>query len=356
MNFFSKKPPATIGLDISPGSVRLVELDRDSYGDWVLERVAVEALPTDSIGADGTIEKFEEVVDAIRQVVKKSGTRAKYAAAALPASAVIAKKVVLPEGLSEDEIDRQVEGEAAQYVPFSLDEVSLDYYSMGSSSTSVGDEDIMIVATRKERVEDMIALMEAAKLKLKVLDVASYASQVATQRLVGGLHKKNTDALVALVHIGYISTRVYVMRNSLVIFEREQPIGGLQLTQKIARVYGMTEEEAESKKISGQLPDDYGGTVLKPFVERLAQEIQTSLQFFYNSTPYNKVDYVFLSGGSAVLAKLTKTVGDVTSTTCLLANPFDGMTVGPHAQDRRLRHEAPAFLTASGLAMRRFSS
>lgn len=355
MNFFSRKPPATIGLDIGTVSVRLVELDRTSSDGWVLERMAMEPLSTDSISADGSIDNFEEVVDAVRRVVKKSGTRAKQVVAALPASAVIAKKVILPEGLSEDEIDRQVEGEAAQYVPFSLDEVSLDYYRMGTS-TSIGDEDVMIVATRKERVEDMVALMDAAKLKLKVLDVASYAAQATVERLINNLRNKEAGVIVALVHVGAVSTHVTILRDGLVVFERDQPFGGVQLTQHIARLYGMTEQEAESKKISGRLPDDYGHVVLQPFVERLAQEVQTALQFFYNSTPYSKVDYIFLSGGSATLAKLTEKVGEVTETACLIANPFDGMVMGAQAQDRKLRHNAPSFLTACGLAMRRFTS
>ena len=353
---FSKKPQATLGLDIGTSSIRLVELDKTSAGKWVLERCLVEALPANAIASDGRIEQFEQVVDAVRRLVKKSGTRAKLAVAALPASAVIAKKVILPEGLNEDEIDRQVEGEASQYIPFALEEVSLDYYVMGPSATSVGDEDVMIVAARKEKVDDMLALMSASGLKLKVLDVASYAAQAAAERLTASLPNGGRDALIGLVHVGASSTYLYIMRNGEVLFEREQSFGGAQLTQHIARLYGMTQEEAESKKVSGQLPDDYGHVVLQPFIERLAQELQSALQFFYSSTPYNKVDYILLSGGSASLPKLTEEVTKVTGAACLLANPFDDMAVGPQVQDRKLRRDAPAFLTACGLAMRRFTS
>ena len=118
----------------------------------------------------------------------------------------------------------------------------------------------------------------------------------------------------------------------------------------------MTQEEAESKKVAGQLPDDYAEVILRPFMERLAQEMQSALQFFYNSTPYNKVDYILLSGGSASLPKLTEIVTQTTGAACLLANPFDEMGMGAQVQDRKLRRDAPAFLTACGLAMRRFTS
>ena len=227
---------------------------------------------------------------------------------------------------------------------------------MGPSRTSAGDEEVMIVAARKERVDDMTALMDAAGLRLKVLDVASFAAQAATERLIKGLPHRGRDAMIAMVHVGATSTYMHILRNGEVLFEREQPFGGTHLTQHIARLYGMTQEEAESKKVAGQLPDDYAEVILRPFMERLAQEMQSALQFFYNSTPYNKVDYILLSGGSASLPKLTEIVTQTTGAACLLANPFDEMGMGAQVQDRKLRRDAPAFLTACGLAMRRFTS
>ena len=98
-----------LGLDVGTGSIRLVELDRNASGQWVLERCAMEPLPHDAVASDGRIEQFDQVVDAVKRVVRKSGTRTRNVVAALPASVVIAKKVVLPEGLSEDDVDRQVE-------------------------------------------------------------------------------------------------------------------------------------------------------------------------------------------------------------------------------------------------------
>lgn len=278
-NIFRKKPQAVVGLDIGSTSIRLVELNKTASGKWVLECCLVELLQPNVVAPDGSIEQFDLLAGAVRRIVKKSGTRAKQIVAALPASAVIAKKVVLPEGLGDDEMDRQIEGEASQYIPFSLDEVSIDYYIMGSSATSVGDEDVMIVAARKERVDDMQALMNAAGLNLKVLDVASYAAQAAAERIIENLPNAGKGALIALTHVGASSTYVYVMRNGEVLFEREQAFGGVQLTQHIARLYGMTYEEAESKKVAGQLPDDYAHVVLQPFIERVAQEIQNILQF-----------------------------------------------------------------------------
>ena len=171
-----------IGLDISSSSAKLVELGQDRSGNLTLERCGIEPLERGWI-SDGNIEKFDEVVEATRRLVGKSGTKAKHVAMALPASVVISKKIILPGGLSEREMEVQVESEANQYIPFSLDEVSLDFCVVGPSTTSAGDVEVVIAASRKEKVEDRQGLAEAAGLVPVVLDVESYASRLAASRV-----------------------------------------------------------------------------------------------------------------------------------------------------------------------------
>lgn len=112
-------------------------------------------------------------------------------------------------------------------------------------------------------------------------------------------------------------------------------------------------EEAESKKRSGELPDDYESTVLRPFVDSTAQEVARALQFF-TSTPHNRVDHVMLAGGSAPLPGLAEAVTEQTSCACTLVNPFDGMAMGSGVRLKKMVREAPSYLTSCGLAMRRF--
>lgn len=342
-----------LGLDISSSSVKLVELSRDKSGQLVLERCAIEPLEQGWI-TDGNVEKFDEVADAVRRVVKKSGTRTKSVAMALPASAVITKKIILPGGLTDAELEIQVESEANQYIPFSLDEVSLDFCVVGPSASSNGDVEVLIAASRKEKVQDRQGLAEAAGLKPIVVDVESYASRLATARLIENLPNKGVDTLVALFEVGALTTSMQVIRNDDVLYERDQAFGGAQLTQLIVRQYGFSTEEAESKKRSGDLPEDYESSVLKPFVESMAQEIGRALQFFFTSTPYNKVDYVMLAGGSSALPGLSESVIQQTSFACLLANPFDGMEIGSNVREKKMRREASSYLTSCGLALRRF--
>lgn len=352
-NIFSRQPAPMIGLDISSSSVKLVELGRNKAGHWVLERFASEQLERGWIN-DGNVEKFDEVADAIRKVIKKSGTKTKNVAMALPASAVITKKIVLPGGLSDAELEVQVESEANQYIPFSLDEVSLDFCVIGPNANSNGDVDVLIAASRKEKVQDRQGLAEAAGLKPVVLDVESYASRLATRRLVEQLPESSKDAMVALFEVGAMTTSMQVMKNEEVVYDRDQAFGGAQLTQLIVRQYGFSPEEAESKKRSGELPEDYDSAVLRPFVDNMAQEIGRALQFFFTSTPHNRVDHVLLAGGSSSLPGLTEAVTAQTSFACQVLNPFDGMELASGLRENKLRREAPSYLSACGLAMRRF--
>ncbi|MCW5639028.1 MAG: pilus assembly protein PilM, partial [Rubrivivax sp.] len=289
-----------IGLDISSSSAKLVELGRTPAGELVLERFASEPFEKGWI-TDGQIEKFDEVAGAVRRVVGKSGTRTREVVMAMPQSAVITKKIMLPAGLREEEMELQVESEANQYIPFSLDEVSLDFCVIGPSATSAGDVEVLIAASRKDRVQDRQGLAEAAGLKPVVLDIESHASRLAMGRLVAALPNEGRDALVALFEIGADTTSLKVLRDDEMLYDRDQAFGGSQLTQLISRQYGLSFEEAEAKKLSADLPDDYRDAILRPFVDNLSQEIGRALQYFFTSTPHHKVHYVMLAGGTATL-------------------------------------------------------
>lgn len=348
-----RKHPPMLGLDVSSTSVKLVELSQNKAGEYVVERFAAEPFERGWI-TDGNIEKFDEVVDAVRRVISRSGTKTRNVVIGMPTSAVITKRIMLPAGLREDEMDVQVEAEANQYIPFSLDEVRLDYCVVGPSATSVGDVEVLIAASRKDKVQDRQGVAEAAGLKPVVLDVESHAARMAMARLIATLPNEGKDALVALFEIGAEATSLKVLRDDELLYERDQAFGGAQLTQLIARQYGLSFEEAEQKKLSGELPEDYSTAVLEPYIDSLSQEIGRALQYFFTSTPHHKVHYVMLAGGTATLLGLKERVTDLTGFTCSVVNPFENMVVGGGVREGRLQREAAAYLTACGLAMRRF--
>jgi len=350
---FGRTHTSMIGLDISTSSVKLVELGQSAAGEFVVERFASEPFEKGWI-TDGQIEKFDEVAEAVKRVVSKSGTRTKNVAMAMPQSAVITKKIMLPAGLREEELELQVESEANQYIPFSLDEVSLDFCVIGPSSTSIGDVEVLIAASRKDRVQDRQGLAEAAGLKPMVLDIESHASRLAMSRIVRTLPSEGKDALVALFEIGADTTSLKVLRDEELLYDRDQAFGGSQLTQLISRQYGFSFEEAEQKKLGGELPEDYESAILAPFVDSLSQEIGRALQYFFTSTPHHKVHYVMLAGGTATLPGLKERVTDLTGFASMVVNPFEHMKLGGSVRENKVRREAPSYLTACGLAMRRF--
>jgi len=355
-SLLSREPAPLLGIDVSSTTVKLVELDRGRDGRYSLKHCAIEPLERGWIN-EGNVEKFDEVAEAIRRLVRKSGSKTKQVALALPGAAVITKKINLPAGLGDAEMEVQIESEASQYIPFPLSEVALDFCVIGPSPNAADFVEVLLAASRKERVSDRQGLAEAAGLTPVVLDVESYASRLAVSRLRETLPNKGRNLLVALFEVGSQTTSLQVMRNDEMIYERDQGLGGMQLTNQIARQYGLPFDEAEIKKKTGAgLPADYQDAVLAPFMEGLGQELGRALQFFFTSTPYNKVDQVLLSGGSAALPGLAEAVSAQTAFSCKVLNPFDGMDIAPGIAASRLALEATSYLVATGLAMRRFTS
>lgn len=355
-SLFSREPAPLLGVDISSTTLKLVELGRGRDGGHALLHCAIEPLEKGWI-AEGNIEKFDEVADALRRLVRKAGTRTKNVALALPGSAVITRKVNLPAALSDDELEIQVESEAAQLIPFPLSEVALDFCVIGPSSSAPGYNEVLLAASRKEKVSDRQGLAEAAGLNPVIMDVESYASRLVARRAIEALPNQGRNLLVALFEIGSQSTALQVIRNDEMIYERDQPVGGFSLTQVISRQYGMPVEEAEQKKKTGAgLPADYSQTVLQPFLDNLGQELGRALQFFFTSTPHNKVDHILLSGGAAGLPGLAEAVMTQTGFSSRILNPFDGMALPPSLPATRLATEATSYLIATGLALRRFAS
>jgi len=345
--------PPLIGVDISTSSVRVVELSQAGKEGWRLERYAAEPLPRGAV-VDGNIENMEQVVDALRRVWKKSGTRAKLVALGMPPASVITKKIVLPAGMAEDQLEVQVESEASQYIPFALDEVSLDFDVIGPAPNSPDDIEVMLAASRREKVEDRVAIAEASGLKATVMDVESYAARAALDRVLVQLPEGGAGQIVALFQIGAQVTHISVLLDGATIYEREAPFGGNALTQEIVRHYGMAFDEAEARKKSGELPDNYTAEILTPFLESAALEVTRAVQFFYTSTPYTRVDQLFLAGGCALIPGLLDIVASRSKISSAVISPFKGMQLGPGVREQALRAEAPAYLVACGLAMRRF--
>lgn len=355
LSLFGSKARQLAGLDISSSSVKMVELSGDEAGGYRIERYAIETLPRDTV-TDGNIANLEAVGDAVKRLVRRMGGGVKNVAVALPATAVITKKIYLPEGLREQEMEVQVESEANQYIPFPLEEVNLDFQVVGEAPASPGDVEVLIAASRKEKVEDRVAVAESAGLKAIVVDVESFALEAAFSLIAGQMKDLGAGRVVALVDIGAVSMNVTMLRDGVQIYAREQAIGGNHLTQDIARAYGMSLEEAETAKRTGALPETYESELLRPFMDSLALEVSRALQFFFTSTQYNEVHRIVLSGGCAVIPGLVEVVAGRTQVEATIANPFAEMALSNKIRAKNLQADAPSLMVACGLALRRFDA
>src|SRR5260221_624092 len=263
-DFLKAKAPPLVGCDISSSSVKMVEIAEAGRNVYRVERYAIEPLPKDTV-VDGNIANIEAAGEAIKRAHKALGSRIKNLALALPSSAVITKKVILPGNQREEDMEVQVQGEANQYIPFSLDEVNLDFQVVGPAPSGEEEVEVLIAASRKEKIEDRVAAAEAAGLKTIVMDVESYASQTAFELICGGNSGISDADVTVVVDIGATVTRVTVVHEGQTVYTREQQIGGAGLSQDIARQFDMPVEEAEAAKRVGNLAENYGPGVPQPF-------------------------------------------------------------------------------------------
>ena len=350
---FKAKMPPLIGADISSSAVKMVEIEGAGKGMYRIERYAIEPLPKDSV-MEGNINNLDAVSDAVKRCHKRLGSNIKNLALALPNAAVISKKILVPAGQTEEDLELQVETEANQYIPFALEEVNLDFQVLGPAANSPEDVEVLIAASRKDKIIDRVACAEAAGLKAAVMDVDVFAAQTAFELIESQFPDKGKDQNIAIVDVGASIMAVNVLRNDQSIYMREQPFGGNQLTQEIQNRFGLSPEEAEAAKRAGGLPENYETDVLQPFMDMLGLEVARALQFFYTSTQHTQINHIVLSGGCAAIPGVDEAVGKRVQVETIVGNPFINMALSSKIRAKSLTQDAPSLMVACGLAMRRF--
>lgn len=354
MFLFRSKKPALIGLDISSTAVKLLELSKvGSKDQYRVESYAVEALPANAV-VEKSIADINAVGEAIRNVVRRSGTKVKHAAVAVSGSAVITKIISMPAELSSQEMETQIQLEADQYIPYSLEEVNMDFEVLGPSEKNPELVDVLLAASRSENVDDRVAALDLAGLTAEVVDVEAYAMENAFSQIAEQMPDHGEGQTVAVADVGAATTTMNILHNNRVIYTREQNFGGRQLTEEIQRRYGLSYEEAGMAKRQGGLPDNYVPEVLEPFKEAMAQQVSRALQFFFSSSPYNSVDQVVLAGGCSSIPGVDELIEEKLGVPTVVANPFANMSVSSKVKPQALSNDAPSLMIACGLALRSF--
>jgi type IV pilus assembly protein PilM len=353
--FLRKGTNSMLGLDISSTSVKLLELSR-SGNEYQVESYGVEPLPENAV-VEKNISDVEGVGEAIQRLIERCKTKVKFAAVAVAGSAVITKTIEMGASLSDDEMENQIQVEADQYIPYPLDEVSLDFEVQGLSPRSDEQIEVLLAACRRENVEMREAALEIGGLKAKVVDIEAHCIQRAFELVRADFTSEGEEAedqIVAIIDIGATMTTLSVLTGVGAPYTREQLFGGKQLTEEIQRRYSLSVEEAGLAKKQGGLPDDYETEVLTPFKEAVVQQVTRSLQFFYSSSAYDDVDHIILAGGTSSIDGLADMVAAKLGTPCSIANPFVNMSLSSKVNEANLSNDAPALMIACGLALRSF--
>lgn len=351
-DLFVPKSPPLVGLDISSTAVKLLELGKS--GDrYRVESYAVEPLPPNSV-IEKNISDVEAVGEAVKRAMKRSSSKCKHAAAAVPGSAVITKTIAMPSDMSEDELEQQIKLEADQYIPYPLEEVNLDFEVLGPTENDPTRVDVLLAASRSENVDVRVAAIELAGMKARVVDVEAYAMENAFNLVAPMVTDQGYEQTIAIVDVGATMTTLNVLHDMKTIYTREQVFGGKQLTEEIQRRYGLSYEEAGMAKRQGGLPDNYVPEVLEPFKEAMTQQVSRSLQFFFAAGSYNSVDHIILAGGSAMISGIDDMIADKIGVQTSIANPFSNMTIASRVKAQSLTNDAPSLMIACGLALRSF--
>jgi type IV pilus assembly protein PilM len=342
-----------LGVDISATAVKVLQLKAVGSG-YEVHGYATAPL-SKGVVVNGIIEKLPNVVDALERCITRAGTSAKQVALAMPIQAVTSRVLVFPSDFAEQSIYEQIEADAHMHIAFPLDEVRFDFSKIGVNKNPA-DIDVLLVAARREQVDGRINAIEAVGLMTQIVDIESHCIQRCVAQSAKTMPKNGQNLILAHLDIGASTTALTVIQNDEILFQREQPFGGHQLTLDIAKQYGLSVEDAEIKKRLADLPADYAQRLLKPFLQDAAQAAARSLQFFYTSTPYSRVDQLLLAGGSSALPGILDAVTHSTQVPVVLFNPFLSFSTHSRVNRRQLELDAPGMSVVCGLAMRAFDA
>jgi type IV pilus assembly protein PilM len=345
-----RKPKSLVGLDIGSHSVKIVELRYHKNG-YELKNFGLAQLPPEAI-VDGVVMDSAVVVEAVRNLVSNLKLKNTNVATSVSGHSLITKKIQLPS-MTEGELEEQIQWEAEQYIPFEIEEVNLDFQILGPLPDEEGQMEVLLVAVKKDIINDYTAVIAEVGLSVQVVDVDGFALENAFEIA----YPEYLDKTVVLIDVGAGIMNINVLKNGVSTFTRDITIGGSNFTEEIQKELGVGYEEAEILKLGGvserATPADVA-EVLRLTTENLVLEIQRSLDFFSATSAEEEVHGVFLAGGSCRVPGLVAAVEERLGVPTEIMNPFRRLQYSEKFFDPDyLDYMGPAAAVATGLALRR---
>nr|WP_246480788.1 type IV pilus assembly protein PilM [Motiliproteus sediminis] len=340
-----------LGVDIGSSYVKLLGLSQQA-GGYKVDAFSVVHLPEGAV-IDNNVQDVPVVAEALEKALRLSGARVKSAATSVPTSLVILKTLEFSTAFTEDELEDQIKVEADQFIPYPLDEVSIDFHIQGPSDSNPDLNEVLLVACRQDSVQSREDAVNGAGMICDVIDVDTYAIERACEVLTP-IHELE-GRTVGLVDIGASSMTLYVLEDGQVVYSREQAFGGNDLTHNLSQVADMSADDVERAKKSGELPDDLVRDYIEPFKQTTAQQISRSLQFYYSSGAHGELEKLLLMGGVAALPGIADTVAQELGISTEVADPFSAMAIDAKINRTKFDIEAASLVLACGLALRGFA-
>ncbi|MCD6571602.1 MAG: type IV pilus assembly protein PilM [Deltaproteobacteria bacterium] len=339
-----------LGLDVGSHSAKMVDLAK-VRGGYELKALGLGMLPAECI-VDKDIMDSETVMDTIKSLRENLKIRPRGTATAISGHSVIVKKAELPI-MTEAELEQTLMIEAEQYIPFDINDVYLDSFILGESAERSDMMDILLVASKKEMVDDYASAIRNAGLKPMVMDVDVFALE--TMYEVN--YPDAPESLIALVDIGASMININIIKECIPVFARDISMGGRQLTERIQREFGVSYERAENIKTGADIVGidlERVNYIFKMASETYVQEIRRTLDFFLSTMVNENIERIYLSGGSARLPGLTSMLEKQTEIPVEVINPFNNITWDDKVFDSEyIAYIAPQMAVAIGLALRK---
>jgi len=346
--FFLNKNREVIGIDIGSSSVKLVQL-KEHKGVYNLLNAGIIPLPPEAI-VDNTLMDSSAIVDVIKNLTSSLAVKVKDVACSISGNSVIIRKISLP-AMPPEELEDQIIWEAEQYIPFDINDVNMDFQILSPDSIDPSRMNVLLVASKKDIINDYVAVFNEAGLHLSVVDVDSFAVQNAFEVN----HEFGSDEVLALVNIGASIMNINVVKDGITLFTRDVQMGGNLYTEEIQKQLGLSSTEAESAKmLAYETRNSALLDVLGKVNETITQEIRRSLDFYNSTANDERITRIYASGGCSKVFNLLGTIGEKLGVPVELINPFAKLHYNEKDFDPEYLQEiAPLMAVTVGLAIRR---
>jgi type IV pilus assembly protein PilM len=345
---FAKKKEL-IGMDVGSTSIKLLKL-KAGKGSYEIEAIGIAPLPPEAI-IDNSLMDSSAVVDGLKALYGGLKIKnVKEAASSVSGNSVIIRKIALP-AMSAEELEEEIQWEAEQYIPFDINDVNIDFQMLEADPIDPSRMFVLLVASKKDIVNDYQSVFAEAGLKLVLVDVDVFAVQNAFELN----YDLDPEEVYALVNIGANMMNLNVVKAGVSLFTRDVQMGGGLFTEDIQKKMGVSTEEAEKMKLSAN--QSSAPPLLESLArvnDTLAMEIRRSLDFYNSNAIEGRITKVFLTGGGAKTLGLLEASKSKLNLPVEVMNPFNRIKYDERKFEKEyIEQIAPLMTVAVGLASRR---